>query len=68
MKGMDAITKFLNTWDGQPMNVKQMIREVHKFQEIPHFKFENLVDALKLKGFIIHNGEVIKNLNIINSI
>lgn len=43
----------LGWWDGQPMDIKRMIREIHARLPTKHFEFEELVQALEKRGYVI---------------
>jgi len=53
---------YLDTWDGQPTNLRFMIREIHKALGKRHFKFEDLLDQLMDRGYSVDmkTGEVHK--------
>jgi hypothetical protein len=53
---------YLDTWDGQPMHIRDMIREIHKALGKRHFKFEDLLDQLMDRGYSVDmkTGEVHK--------
>jgi len=44
---------FFASWDGQPMDIKRMIREIHARLPTKHFEFEELVQALEKRGYFI---------------
>ena len=52
----------LEWWDGQPTNLRFMIREIHKALGKRHFKFEDLYDQLTKLGYSVDvkTGEVHK--------
>jgi hypothetical protein len=54
---MDA---FFASWDGKPMHIKQMIRDIHSMQTSPHFKFEDLVQALKTRGYVVDSAGIVE--------
>jgi hypothetical protein len=42
---------YLDTWDGQPMHIRDMIRAIHVYTQRRHFKYEDLLKALEARGF-----------------
>jgi hypothetical protein len=44
---------YLDSWDGQPVHVKEMIKGVHAALGHRHFQYEDLVEALEARGFHI---------------
>lgn len=53
----------LEWWDGQPTNLRVMIREIHKALGQKHFKFQDLLDQLTVRGYSVdvNTGEVFRN-------
>ena len=44
----------LDWWDGQPINLRIMIQEIHKALGQNHFKFQDLVDQLVDLGYSVN--------------
>jgi hypothetical protein len=58
---MDA---FLDSWDGNKVHIKQMIRDVHAHLQQKHFRYEDLVETLKARGFRVdrETGMVVRTV------
>lgn len=41
---------YLDTWDGQPVHVRDMIRAIHAYTQKRHFQYEDLLKALEARG------------------
>jgi hypothetical protein len=42
---------YLDTWDGQSVHVRDMIRAIHTCTQKRHFQYEDLLKALEARGF-----------------
>ena len=53
----------LGWWDGQPIHVKDMIREIHRVTNRSRaFKFQELADQLADRGYIVDSSGTVKTL------
>lgn len=43
----------LDWWNGRPMHIRDMIREVHAALGRRHFRYEDLKDQLLERGYVV---------------